>query len=112
MVKYAGLITRFNQNEVDQLFKKSRRIFYGPEVTILAAPRSKDFARILIVISKECGIAVKRHLLRRQLKHIFYQEQLYTQLNHDLIVIAREPLTHYSFEQLHELIMNTVKNIA
>jgi ribonuclease P protein component len=112
MVKYAGLITHFNQNEVDQLFKKSRRIFYGPEATILAAPRSKDFARLLIVISKKCGIAVERHLLRRRLKHIFYQEQLYTKLNHDLIVIAREPLTHYSFEQLHELIMNVVHNIS
>ena len=49
MIRYAGLITKFSKQEIDQLFKNSKRIFSNDAATILAAPRTLDFARVLLV---------------------------------------------------------------
>ncbi len=104
MIRYAGLITKFSKQEIDQLFKNSKRIFSNDAATILAAPRTLDFARVLLVTPRTIGNAVIRNLLRRRLKSIFYQEKLYQTLTHDIVVIARKPLTTYSFEQLEALL--------
>ena len=112
MVGYAGLITQFSKREIDQLFKDSKRIVNNDKITILAAPRSKDFARILIVTPKAIGGAVKRNLLKRRLKSIFYQEKLYELLNYDLVTIARKPLLGLSFQETKELLQKGTKKLS
>jgi len=111
MVRLAGRITKFTQKEVDQLFKKSHRILHAPQATILAAPREKDFARLLIVTPRTIGNAVRRHLLRRRIKHIFYQQKLFEQLKFDIVIIAKKPLVALDFDQLSELFLKTVGTI-
>ena len=113
MVSPAGRITKFNQKEVDQLFKKSHRILHSPEATILAAPRDKesDLARLLIVISRAVGNSVERHLLRRRLKSIFYQQKLFEQLKYDIVIIAKKPIVALDFAQLSELFLKAIGTI-
>lgn len=100
MKKYAGLISSFTRSEVDQLFAlatvRARTRLY----TLLVAPRSKDFARILIVTPKKLGTAVARNLLRRRIKSLFYQEKVYQHSPYDFVFIARRPVMDLSFEQL------------
>ena len=111
MAGIAGLITKFSQKEVDQLFKRSHRIFHGSTATILAAPREKEFARLLVVASKKTAPAVDRNLLRRRLKHIFYQEKLFNTLKFDMIFIAKKPVYALSFTDLHALFMTAANTI-
>jgi ribonuclease P protein component len=108
MTGIAGLITKFSQKEVDQLFQKSHRIFYDPQLTLLAAPREKAYARILIITQKAIGNAVARHLLRRRIKHIFYQEKLFEQLKYDIIVITKKPLLLLNFQELKDFFLKAV----
>lgn len=111
MVRFAGRITKFNQKEVDELFKKSHRIFHSTQMTVLAAPRTKDYARILIITPKEIGNSIRRHLLRRRLKHIFYQEKLFERSKFDLVTITKKPIVTLPFEQLKELFLQAVETI-
>jgi|AntAceMinimDraft_9_1070365.scaffolds.fasta_scaffold16753_4 ribonuclease P protein component len=112
MVNYAGLISKFTKKEIDQLFETSHRILHSEQVTILAAPSPKEYARILIIIPRKVGNSVKRHLLRRRIKSVFYQEQLYQKLNHDLVFIARKAITKLSFQEIKDLILKAVHSIT
>ena len=111
MAGIAGLITKFTQKEVDQLFKKSHRIFHSGAATILAAPRDKDYARVLIITSRKTGPATQRNVIRRRLKSIFYQEKLFSTLKFDLVFIAKRPVIALTFIQLKELVLIAVKAI-
>ena len=111
MTGIAGLITKFGQKEVDQLFKKSHRIFHDIHMTLLATPREKDYARVLIITQRAVGNSVCRHLLRRRIKHVFYQEKLFEQLKHDIIVITKKPITLFDFQELKEFFLKAVGTI-
>jgi ribonuclease P protein component len=108
----AERITQFSKQEIDRLFQTSNRLFKNNAVTFLAAPRSKKFARMLLVVPKATGIAVVRNKLRRRLKDIFRREALSQQLPVDLVIIARKPIMAYSFDELKELINKVVKKIS
>jgi len=111
MAQIAGLITKFNQKEVDQLFKKSHRIFHDFYLTVLAAPREKEYARLLIITQRVLANSVLRHLLRRRLKHIFYQEKLYDKLKYDLVIITKKPIISLTFQELRELFLKATGTI-
>jgi ribonuclease P protein component len=102
----ARLISVFSQNEIKQLFKTARTRYQSAEVQIRLAPRSLDYARVLIVVSRKVGNAVTRNLIRRRIKNIFYQDQLYS-FPFDWIIIPRAAITTLSFQALKEII-NTV----
>ena len=79
--------------------------------TILAAPREKEYARLLIITSRVVGNAVRRHLLRRRIKHIFYQKKLFELLKYDIVLIAKKPLVSLDFDQLSELFLKAVNTV-
>lgn len=111
MKKYAGLISSFTRTEIDQLFAistaQARTIYY----TLLAGPRSKEYARILIVTTKKLGSAVIRNRIRRRVKALFYQDKFYQTAQHDFIFIARRPVVDVPFEQLKELLCKHLANV-
>lgn len=108
----AGQLSKFSKQEIDQLFQTSKRVIQNDAVTILAAPQSHAFARLLLVTPRTIGNAVKRNLLRRRLKDIFYKEKLYGSLRCDLAIIARKPLISFSFDELKELLEMVAKKIS
>jgi len=100
----AERITQFSKQEIDQLFQTSKCCFKNDATTILFAPKSKTFARMLLVVPRATGIAVKRNQLRRRLKDIFKREELSKTLKFDIVIIARKPIMTYSFDEIKELV--------
>ncbi len=100
----AGLLTRFTRRETEQLFKQIQVRVKKLGLEILLAPRSLQFGRCLISISKKAGNAPQRNRLRRRIKAIFYTMRLF-QTPFDWVVIARSPATtQLNFNQLHSLL--------
>ncbi len=73
----------------------------------MAAPRQKDFARILVIASAKTGSAPKRNLFKRRLKSIFYENKLFEQPD-DIAVIARNGSLELSFDQLKKILTDAV----
>ena len=95
-------ITQFRKSEIEQLWKKARRVVTYDGLHILKAPRSQELGRILMVIPKRIGSAPTRNKLRRQIRHIFYETQLFNG-DADWIVIARPGAQEIPFSKLQEL---------
>lgn len=100
----AGLLTRFTRRETDQLFKHIKIRVKKLGLEILLAPRSLDFGRCLISISKKTGNAPQRNKLRRRIKAIFYTQRLF-QTPFDWVIIAKTPsTTQLEFNQLQTIL--------
>lgn len=94
--------TQFRPKEIDSLWKKARRVVKHDGLHLLKAPRSADIGRILMVIPKRVGNAPTRNKLRRQIRHIFYETQLFKG-DADWIVIARPGAHEIPFATLQKL---------
>ena len=95
----------FTRQEIDSLWKKARRVVKHDGLHILLAPRSGNFGRLLLVVPKRIGTAPIRNKLRRQLKHIFY-EQKFHEGDRDWIVIARPAVSQLDFSALQKLLLH------
>lgn len=94
----------FKKPEISRLFKQARRIYKSNELDVLAIPRAKDYARLLIITPKKIGNAPVRNKIKRRIRAIFYENSLY-QNNHDLIVIIKKDGTLLSFSDLSTIII-------
>lgn len=110
MVK-ARQLTQFTKIEIDNLFKKARRVLSQDGLTVLAGPRQKEFGRILIMASKKIGNAPTRNKLRRQLKSIFYEQKLYEK-ELDWIILPKPEITQQTFAQLSNLMLRAAQNAS
>lgn len=97
----ARSITQFTKQEIDTLFKTARRVRQDQGVTILQSPRQSVIGRILIVIPRKIGNAPRRNKLRRQIKSIFYEKNLY-QGDYDWVILLKPPAEHLTFGKLQE----------
>ncbi len=104
MSSIAGLISTFSRSDIEQLFKKSRRVIASSAVTILLGSRQKEHARILLIIPRRVGNAPIRNKLKRRLRALFYQESLY-KMNKDCIFIARKGAGDLSYEALKKMVL-------
>ncbi len=111
MPSIAREITRFSKKEIDKLFQRARRVLRNPALTVLIAPRQKDFGRILIIASRKVGNAPERNKVRRRLKTLFYEEQLYKR-EFDCIVIVHKQAVQLSFEELKNFILQAYQAIS
>lgn len=100
-------ISSFTKDEIQALFKAARTIIISHGLTIKVAPKKYPIGRILVVIPKKAGNAIKRNLLRRRLKAIFFENNLFMQ-PFDCIIFAAQEATELSFSALHELLTKTV----
>ncbi len=98
-------LTKFTKKEIDVLFKIAKPVIKNKYAVILSAPATKDFGLILIIVSKKIGSAPVRNLLRRRVKHIFYENKLYD-YKRDIIFIARKDVVTLSFDELANLLCN------
>lgn len=73
-------------------------------------PARHKVGRLLVVIpNKAVGSAPVRNLLRRRLKAIFYQYQLYTK-GKDCVVFAHPGADKLSYQELQELLHYAIAN--
>ncbi len=100
-------ITQFSSREIDSLWKKARRVVRHDGLHLLKAPRSGELGRILMVIPKRIGNAPTRNKLRRQIRHLFYENKLFNG-DSDWIVIARPGASEIPYATLQELFTQAV----
>ena len=107
----AGKISKFTKREIDYLFHHARRIVRNQFCTVLVAPRqNKDFARVLIVVSRKVGNAPERNLIRRRIKAIFYEEKLFTH-DVDWVIIVYKKMVTAPFDQLKNMLLLVYKQL-
>jgi len=102
----ARKITKFKKKEIENLFGHARSVFKSSFFIILMAPRQGDFARILIILSRKVAHAVGRNKIRRQMKTIFYEEQLFNGL-YDWVVIVYPKAVMISFDTIKDIFIKT-----
>ncbi len=105
MVRIARSIPRWAKSEIDHAFAHARRMVKHPGLTILVAPQQAEHGRILIITPKKVGSAPERNKLRRQLKSIFYEEELYKK-GLDCIVIFRKAAVGLPFAELKKMLIS------
>ncbi len=98
-------ITQFSKNEIDTLWKKARRVLRHDGLHPLKAPKSGEIARILMVIPRRVGNAPTRNKIRRQIRHLFYENKLY-EGDTDWIVIVKPDATKLTFQEIQNLLLS------
>lgn len=98
-------LTTWSKQEIDSLYNRAQIVVSYPELLIKRAPASLSYGRILVVIPKKVGTAPERNLVRRRIKAIVYENQLYTR-GFDWVFISRPLIKKLSFQDLTTLIIN------
>lgn len=98
-----------NSKEAKTVFQNSEIILRSTYLNIRARSlTSKDqLGKLLIVVSKKIGNAVVRNLVKRRLKAIFYQEELY-KYNAHIMVICKPNIEKISYKELKDLLLNNI----
>lgn len=107
MKDVAKQISKFKQKEIDLLFKTTQAAYKSKELTILSAPCTLSFARVLLITSRKVGNAPQRNLLRRWGRSIFYEDKLFEK-NRDCVVIFKSPAKNLTFEQFKKILNTSV----
>ncbi len=101
----------FKRPEISRLFKQARRIYKSRELDVLSAPRAKEYARLLIVTPKKIGNAPQRNKIKRRLRAIFYENDLFDGTT-DMIVIIKKEGVDMPFEELKRVIIDCASRSA
>ena len=97
-------LSSFKKIEIQKLFKTAQTKVSVPGIIIKAAPKQAEIARMLAVTPKKMGNAPQRNLMRRRLKAIFYEQQLFAKSSDFLIFVSNEALA-IPFATLQELMI-------
>ncbi|MCK4499472.1 ribonuclease P protein component [Candidatus Babeliales bacterium] len=99
---------QFSKPEIDAAFKDAQRISGTKEFTLLQSPTDRDYGKMLIIISRKVGKAHDRNLLRRRLKAIFYENELYKQKS-TFILLTRLGAININFKALQQFLTNSIQ---
>lgn len=101
----------FKKKEIDAAFKSARmrqqtrglKLLQAPFADVVRRSGTKEdrptHGKLLIITSRAVGKAHDRNRIRRQLKAIFYEEQLYTQPIISILIVYKQAL-ELDFNQL------------
>lgn len=104
----AALITKFKYKEIKQVFKKARYSYISPELDVKISPRTDDLGKLLIIIPKKVGNAPARNLIRRRLKSIFYENEIYKQ-PHNFLIFCKPNILSLDYKTLKERMLNSIQ---
>ena len=88
-------------------FKRVRRLgkpYAHPLVVLIATSTENENSRAGFITGKSIGNAVKRNRVKRQLKAVLSEFLPYFIKKSDVLVIAREPVTQASYQDLRNAI--------
>jgi len=103
MPRFGKALYHFSNSEVSQLFKTAKRVFRNPALDVICAPQKLSHGRLLVVVPKRIAKAHRRNKIRRQIKAIFYESNLF-EYPYDCIVIIKPKGLTLSFDELSSLI--------
>lgn len=95
--EYTNIIQK-GKNIKNKYFK----IFYLPNNTTLYG----------ITIPKKVGNAVIRNKLKRQIKNIIMENELYIQKNYNYVIIIKETALDLTYQELSSELINTFKKVG
>jgi ribonuclease P protein component len=101
-------ISSFTKKEVDKIFKLTGSRIRTEWFDILFAPKSNEYAKILVITSRKVGNSPKRNKLRRRLKSIFFNEKLFN-AQYDCIMIAKIGSVNLTFQELKDILISIYK---
>lgn len=104
-------LTHWKKNEAAATIRRSRLVLKAPCLDIKIAPKTKVVARVLPVTPAKSGNAPERNLFRRRIKALFHELNLYEGA-HDWIFFAKSGISHLSYEQLRELILQVLHSLS
>ncbi|MCK4651429.1 ribonuclease P protein component [Candidatus Babeliales bacterium] len=107
MVKFKQLF-QFKQKEIKEAFEKATLKDKILGLKLLQAPSDKDFGKLLIVIPAKTGTAYKRNKIRRQIKAIFYEENLFKKATNSILFVYKQSL-NLTFEQIKGFLIKNLK---
>jgi len=110
MSRIAGKLSRFTQPEIKDLFAKARLIVRNQAFTLLMAPQTGEYGKILLIASRRVGNAPQRNKLKRRARALFYEEKLYKK-GFDCILIFKKNASSLSYEEFKNLILKGFEKI-
>ena len=88
-------LSRFTKKEINAVFEAAFSVHKDHFITILAArPSIKEYGRILLITPRKSGNAPKRNQIRRQIKSIVREKELFEKKQDTIFIIkslARKP---------------------
>ena len=96
--------TKLKQRDIRQLFLKAKRVVREPGLDILLAP-SAGCGQLVVVTPRYTGNAPERNKIKRRLRAIFHQEQLFQYGYHCIVLVKRDGI-HTEFAKLKELLIH------
>lgn len=84
-------------------------VYHENGIIIKRAPKNHEHAKILVVTPKKAGNAPTRNLIRRRLKHIFFNYSLFEK-PYDLIILVSSAANQLSFDMLKTIMLNLYEN--
>lgn len=97
----ASKISSFTQHEIAHLRTAAQHIYAAQGLRILAAFSFSPPSRILIIIPRTSGNAVKRNLIRRRIKSIFHQAN-FASHGRDYVIIVKKSAIELSYQTLEK----------
>ena len=83
---------RFSTKEIELAFPNRHK--RGVKIPGLKLVSSKETSighgKLLVITPRAAGNAVKRNLMRRRIKSIYYQQKLYQNLNYHILIVYKE----------------------
>ncbi len=110
--KSASSLTKFSKLEIEQLFCNVKLKFRKLGLEILLAPRSLDYARLLLCVARRFGNSPARNLFKRRMRAIFYEDQLFNQSFDWVVVVKSKPGLKLDFQTLKILIHDILQQAA
>ena len=105
----------FVKKEIDWAFKRARRIARGGGLTLLQNPglfsegeggdqQVSCHGKLLIIVPRRAGKAHKRNLLRRRMRSVFYEHELFKKPVTSILIVGPQAM-ELSFEQLRDFLI-------
>jgi ribonuclease P protein component len=99
---------KFSQSQVNNAFKGAKLKAEGLGVKFLQNVLiSCKYGKLLIIIPKNTGKAHERNLIRRQIKSIFYEQELFKKPVISIMLVNYKAL-NLSFDKLKDFLIKNV----
>ena len=93
----------FKRPEITKLFSQARRVYKSRELDILSHPKTKEYARLLIINPKKIGNAPQRNKVKRRLRALFHENDLFNK-SHDMVIIVKKDGVELPFDILKKIV--------
>ncbi|MBD3231240.1 hypothetical protein GF322_01115 [Candidatus Dependentiae bacterium] len=102
----------FNKKEIQEYFKVAKLKCRNSGLKLLQAPiknklQKENLGKLLIIIPGKSGNAVQRNKIKRQIKVVFFKEELYKKPIISILFVYK-PAIKLTFHQIKEFLIKCI----